>query len=112
VERALQQVPEPYRTALILRDLEEMSYEEIADVLSISLGTVKSRITRGRDALRRKLAVYAREVASELGLLAPVLDDRAGREAKSKQGTLSGGRTLGKTAREDPRSGTELEATP
>jgi RNA polymerase sigma-70 factor (ECF subfamily) len=112
VERALRQVSEPYRTALILRDLEEMSYEEIADVLSISLGTVKSRITRGRDALRRKLAVYAREVASELGLLAPVLDHREGREAKSKQGTLSGGRTSGKTAREDPHSGRELEATP
>src|SRR5271170_6338546 len=38
VDQALQQVPEPYRTALILRDLEEMSYEEIAEVLAISLG--------------------------------------------------------------------------
>jgi RNA polymerase sigma-70 factor (ECF subfamily) len=112
VERALRQVPEPYRTALILRDLEEMSYEEIADVLAISLGTVKSRITRGRDALRRKLAVYAREVASELGLLAPVLEQRGGRETKQKQGTLSGGRRSGEDAREDPRSGRELEATP
>jgi RNA polymerase sigma-70 factor (ECF subfamily) len=71
VDQALQQVPEPYRTALILRDLEEMSYEEIAEVLAISLGTVKSRITRGRDALRKKLAGYAREVGPELGLLAP-----------------------------------------
>src|ERR1700727_741755 len=70
VEQALQQVPEPYRTALILRDLEEMSYEEIAEVLVISLGTVKSRITRGRDALRKKLAGYVREVGPELGLLA------------------------------------------
>ncbi|MGO9348821.1 MAG: RNA polymerase sigma factor [Terriglobales bacterium] len=71
VEQALQQVPEPYRTALILRDLEEMSYEEIAEVLAISLGTVKSRITRGRDALRKKLAGYVREVGSELGLQVP-----------------------------------------
>jgi RNA polymerase sigma-70 factor (ECF subfamily) len=70
VDQALQQVPEPYRTALILRDLEEMSYEEIAEVLAISLGTVKSRITRGRGALRKKLAGYAREVGPELGLLA------------------------------------------
>jgi RNA polymerase sigma-70 factor, ECF subfamily len=68
VEEALAHVPEPYRTAVILRDLEDMSYEEIAEVLQISLGTVKSRITRGRDALRRKLARYAQEVGSELGL--------------------------------------------
>src|SRR5215467_7393068 len=68
VERALQQVVEPYRTALILRDLEEMAYEEIAEVLQISVGTVKSRITRGRDALRKRLAGYAREAGMELGL--------------------------------------------
>jgi RNA polymerase sigma-70 factor (ECF subfamily) len=74
VEKALRQVSEPYRTALILRDLEEMSYEEISEVLAISLGTVKSRITRGRDALRKKLTGYAQEVAAEMGLLAPVRD--------------------------------------
>jgi RNA polymerase sigma-70 factor (ECF subfamily) len=68
VERALERVTEPYRTALILRDLEDMSYDEIAEVLQISMGTVKSRITRGRDALRKKLAAYAREVSTELGL--------------------------------------------
>jgi RNA polymerase sigma-70 factor, ECF subfamily len=71
VDQALQQVPEPYRTALILRDLEEMSYEEIGDVLAISLGTVKSRITRGRDSLRKILAGYARVVGPELGLVGP-----------------------------------------
>jgi RNA polymerase sigma-70 factor (ECF subfamily) len=71
VERALRDVPEPYRTALILRDLEEMSYEEVAEVLQISLGTVKSRITRGRDALRRRLTGYVREVGDELGLRTP-----------------------------------------
>jgi RNA polymerase sigma-70 factor (ECF subfamily) len=89
VERALQQVGEPYRTALILRDLEEMSYEEIAEVLQISVGTVKSRITRGRHALRKRLAGYVREVGPELGL--PVAaeyrdrtseDSRGGREAE------------------------------
>lgn len=72
VELALQLVPEPYRTSLILRDLEEMSYEQIAEVLQISLGTVKSRITRGRDALRKHLAAYAREVGPEMGLIAPL----------------------------------------
>ncbi len=91
VENALRQVSEPYRTALILRDIEEMSYEEIADVLSISLGTVKSRITRGRAALRRKLTAYAREVASELGLIAPALDnaeEEATRDGASRGGKL------------------------
>jgi RNA polymerase sigma-70 factor, ECF subfamily len=71
VEAALREVPEPYRTALILRDLEEMSYEEIAEVLAISLGTVKSRITRGRNALRKRLAGYVKEVGPELGLIVP-----------------------------------------
>ena len=71
VDEELRKVPEPYRTTLILRDLEEMSYEEIAEVLEISLGTVKSRLTRGRDALRQRLAPYVREVGHELGLNAP-----------------------------------------
>jgi len=71
VERELRKVAEPYRTTLILRDLEEMSYEEIAEVLGISIGTVKSRLTRGRDALRQRLAPYVREVGNELGLTAP-----------------------------------------
>lgn len=70
VERELRKVPEPYRTTLILRDLEEMSYEEIAEILQVSLGTVKSRLTRGREALRQRLAPYVREVGNELGLIA------------------------------------------
>jgi RNA polymerase sigma-70 factor (ECF subfamily) len=71
VDEELRKVPEPYRTTLILRDLEEMSYEEIAEVLEVSLGTVKSRLTRGRDALRQRLTPYVREVGNELGLTAP-----------------------------------------
>jgi len=77
VEEELRKVAEPYRTTLILRDLEEMSYEEIAEVLEVSLGTVKSRLTRGRDALRQRLAPYVREVGRELGLTAP--DERNSR---------------------------------
>lgn len=71
VEEELGKLAEPYRTTLILRDLEDMSYEEIADVLEISLGTVKSRLTRGREALRQRLTPYVREVGNELGLAAP-----------------------------------------
>jgi RNA polymerase sigma-70 factor, ECF subfamily len=86
VENALTRVPEPYRTAVILRDLEDMPYEEIAEVLQISLGTVKSRITRGRDALRKKLAGYAREVGSELGLAANAGQPRPEPDQKSSRG--------------------------
>ncbi|HET7440285.1 MAG TPA: sigma-70 family RNA polymerase sigma factor [Terriglobales bacterium] len=71
VEIELHKVPEPYRSTVILRDLEEMSYEEIAEIMEVSLGTVKSRLTRGRDALRRRLTGYVRECGSELGLQAP-----------------------------------------
>ncbi len=92
VERALHEVPELYRTALVLRDLEDMSYEEIAEVLAISLGTVRSRITRGRDALRKKLTEYVREVGPELGLLAParVADHVAGRVTGEVAGRIIG----------------------
>jgi len=55
VEVELRAVVEPYRTTVILRDVEELSYEEIAEVLGISLGTVKSRLMRGREALRKRL---------------------------------------------------------
>jgi RNA polymerase sigma-70 factor (ECF subfamily) len=71
VEEELRKVPEPYRTTLVLRDLEEMSYEEIAEITEVSLGTVKSRLTRGREALRQRLAAYVREVGPQLGLRAP-----------------------------------------
>jgi len=67
VEEELRKVSEPYRTTLILRDLEEMSYEEIAEVTQVSLGTVKSRLTRGRQALRQRLTAYVQEAGLELG---------------------------------------------
>lgn len=71
VERELRQVPEPYRTAVILRDIEGLSYEEVAEVLGVSLGTVKSRLMRGREALKKRLQPYVEEVGSELGLECP-----------------------------------------
>jgi len=55
VETELKALAEPYRTTVILRDLEELSYEQIAEVMQTSLGTVKSRLVRGREALRKRL---------------------------------------------------------
>ena len=55
IEDALARINPIFRTAVALRDIEDLSYEEIAEILNISLGTVKSRITRGREAMRRQL---------------------------------------------------------
>src|SRR5258707_7095218 len=65
VEQELQQVPEPYRTTVVLRDIEGLSYEEIAEILQISLGTVKSRLIRGRDALKKRLEIFVQQMKSE-----------------------------------------------
>lgn len=68
VGESLRQIDERLRTAVILRDIQGLSYNEIAEALQISLGTVKSRILRGRDALksrlRRRLAADALEGVS------------------------------------------------
>src|SRR5271166_2503109 len=58
VETELKALAEPYRTTVILRDVEELSYEQIAEVTQTSLGTVKSRLVRGREALRKRLERY------------------------------------------------------
>ncbi len=54
--KALRDLPEVFREAVVLCDIEGLSYEEIAVALEINIGTVKSRIARGREELRRKLA--------------------------------------------------------
>lgn len=56
IEAALQRVNPIFREAVVLRDIADMRYEEIAEVLGVSLGTVKSRILRGREALREELS--------------------------------------------------------
>jgi RNA polymerase sigma-70 factor (ECF subfamily) len=56
IEAALGRINPIFRDAVVLRDITDMSYEEVADVLGVSLGTVKSRILRGREALREELA--------------------------------------------------------
>ncbi len=71
IEAELAHVPEPFRTAVILRDIEDLSYDEIAEVTQTSLGTVKSRLTRGREFLRQRLEAYVATYAAEMGLEVP-----------------------------------------
>ena len=55
VEKAMEQLPEDLRTAIVLRELEGLSYEEIAEAMDCPVGTVRSRIFRAREAIDRKL---------------------------------------------------------
>ncbi|MDR3692798.1 MAG: sigma-70 family RNA polymerase sigma factor [Fimbriimonas sp.] len=59
IEDALGRVPEDFRMAVILSDIEGLSYQEIADATSVPIGTVRSRLARGRSMLRRSLETYA-----------------------------------------------------
>jgi RNA polymerase sigma-70 factor (ECF subfamily) len=56
VQKAIEDLPEDLRTAIILRELEGMSYEEIANAMSCPVGTVRSRIFRAREAIDKKLS--------------------------------------------------------
>lgn len=65
IQRGLETLPKEQRTALILCDIEEMSYNEISKVMDTSLGTVKSRISRGRSKLRDYLLERREHLPSE-----------------------------------------------
>jgi RNA polymerase sigma-70 factor (ECF subfamily) len=73
LEAAVSGLPEKYRTAFVLRDVEELPYEEVAKILSVPLGTVKSRVNRARMMLRDKLQPRLEEQnALSKGTLLPV----------------------------------------
>jgi RNA polymerase sigma-70 factor (ECF subfamily) len=68
VKAALETLPESFRLPVLLADVEEFSYKEIAEMLDIPIGTVMSRLHRGRKAMQKALVDFA----TERGLLAPV----------------------------------------
>lgn len=71
VSKALESLPEEFRTVVILCDIEGLAYEEIADFLQIPVGTVRSRLHRGRKLLYTKLYDYAKD----RGIVDGVKDD-------------------------------------
>jgi len=64
VRQAIEDLPEPFRMAVVLSDVEGFSYKEIADMLDVPLGTVMSRLFRGRRNLRKRLTDAARTTAA------------------------------------------------
>ena len=60
--RAIDHLPDEYGMAVVLSDLEDLSYNEIAEIMEIPVGTVRSRLFRGRRQLRERLRAYAVEM--------------------------------------------------
>ena len=63
VNQALEELPVVYREVIVLREIEDMSYKEIAAVVAIPIGTVMSRLARGREMLKRAIEVRARKAS-------------------------------------------------
>ena len=63
IEEELRHIPEPFQAVVVLRDIEGFSYEEVAEILGIHLGTVKSRLMRGRAHLKERLAGLGESMA-------------------------------------------------
>ncbi len=71
LERAIAKLPEEQRSVILLVGLEGMRYEEVAEILGVPIGTVRSRLSRGRDALRRLMGIVPDRQA-EIMMAGPV----------------------------------------
>jgi RNA polymerase sigma-70 factor (ECF subfamily) len=67
LRRALEELPEEYREVLVLRELEQLSYREIANIAGVPMGTVMSRLSRGRLRLQQALSDSAKRGSTEAG---------------------------------------------
>jgi RNA polymerase sigma-70 factor (ECF subfamily) len=87
LSRALETLPECYRIVVVLSDLEDFNYSEIALTLDIPIGTVRSRLARGRSALQKILWQQAREYGLKGGVAAgPTSDEQGADTVHSKAG--------------------------
>jgi RNA polymerase sigma-70 factor, ECF subfamily len=84
VVAALRAIPEEFRVAVVLADLQDLAYEEVAKVLDVPIGTVKSRVHRGRVALARAMGLAAREPEATATASQEQADERAEQRAKER----------------------------
>lgn len=82
VKEAMEELPEPFRLAVYLADVEGFSYKEIAEIMGVPIGTVMSRLHRGRKALQHKLYRYA----LEKGLISGESSGTAAEVASARRG--------------------------
>jgi RNA polymerase sigma-70 factor (ECF subfamily) len=61
ITNALDEIPEDFRTVVLLCDVEDFTYEEIANMLDVPIGTIRSRLHRGRNLLKAQLMDYAED---------------------------------------------------
>ncbi|MGH7670592.1 MAG: sigma-70 family RNA polymerase sigma factor [Gemmatimonadaceae bacterium] len=62
IERAVAELPEPFRTTLVLVDVQDQSYESASEILGVPIGTVRSRLFRGRRLVQERLLAHARDL--------------------------------------------------
>jgi len=97
VKEAVESLPEQFRLAVILADVEGFAYKEIAEILDIPIGTVMSRLHRGRKALQKRLYDFA----VDRGLVSPEHEqeggtvDRSGNPTEGRAGDMAGTSTEG-----------------